>query len=157
MLPDIIFFNFLAAAIFATVDAVADFAEHFTRLESENIQLRKGIKTSADQVLESNKLVTEAQNENIILKDELKRLKKKMKDEQEARRKAFIEADEKEGSLRESITILLSKFPSYLCGTSPIISFWLLIRNFSMYCRYAYRPYEQASSRLNVGCSFVCY
>jgi cell shape-determining protein MreC len=114
MLPDIIFFNFLAAAIFATVDAVADFAEHFTRLESENIQLRKGIKTSADQVLESNKLVTEAQNENIILKDELKRLKKKMKDKQEARCAAFIVADEKEGALRESITSLLSKFSSIL-------------------------------------------
>jgi hypothetical protein len=50
-------------------------------------------------------------------------LKKKMKDEQEARRKAFIEVDEKEGALRQSITSLLSKFPSYLCGTSPIISF----------------------------------
>jgi hypothetical protein len=31
-------------------------------------------------VLEANKLATEAQNENIILKDELKRLKRKMKD-----------------------------------------------------------------------------
>jgi hypothetical protein len=37
-----------------------------------------------------------------------------MKDEQEARRKAFIEADEKEGVLRESITSLLSKFSSIL-------------------------------------------
>jgi cell shape-determining protein MreC len=70
----------LLQPFFATVDAVADFAEHFTRLESENIQLRKGIKTSSDQVLEANKLATEAQNENIILKDELKRLKRKMKD-----------------------------------------------------------------------------
>ncbi|KAK1649116.1 hypothetical protein QYE76_066921 [Lolium multiflorum] len=85
--------------IFATVDAVADFADQFTRLESENVQLRKAVKTSADQVLEANRLTTEAQNENTVLKDELKRFKKKMKDEQEARRKAFIEADEKEGAL----------------------------------------------------------
>ncbi|KAM0900633.1 hypothetical protein ACQ4PT_020475 [Festuca glaucescens] len=94
--------------IFATVDAVADFADQFTRLESENVQLRKAVKTSADQVLEANRLAAEAQSENICLKDELKKLKKKMKDEQEARHKAFVEADEKEGALRESIGNLLS-------------------------------------------------
>ncbi|KAK1696142.1 hypothetical protein QYE76_012839 [Lolium multiflorum] len=77
--------------IYATVDAVADFADQFTRLESENAQLRKAIK-----------------NENILLKDELKKLKKKMKDEQDARREAAIAADEKEGALRESITNLLN-------------------------------------------------
>ncbi|KAK1652868.1 hypothetical protein QYE76_070673 [Lolium multiflorum] len=75
---------------------------------SENVQLRKVVKTSADQVLEANRLTAEAQNQNTILKDELKKLKKKMKDEQEARRKAFIETDEKEGALRESIASLLS-------------------------------------------------
>ncbi|KAK1665914.1 hypothetical protein QYE76_054073 [Lolium multiflorum] len=93
--------------IFATVDVVADFADQFTRLESENVQLRKAVKTSADQVLEANRLAAEAQRKNICLKDELKKLKKKMKDEQEARHKAFVEADEKEGSLRESIGNLL--------------------------------------------------
>jgi hypothetical protein len=38
---------------------VADFADQFTRLESENIQLRKAVKTSTDQVLEANKLTTD--------------------------------------------------------------------------------------------------
>ncbi|KAK1668240.1 hypothetical protein QYE76_056399 [Lolium multiflorum] len=89
--------------IYATVDAVADFADHFTRLESENAQLRKTIKTSADQVLEANKLATDAQNENTLLKDELKKLKQKMKDDQDAKRKPAAAADEKEGVLRESI------------------------------------------------------
>ncbi|KAK1600865.1 hypothetical protein QYE76_017952 [Lolium multiflorum] len=93
--------------IFATVDAVADFTDQFTRLESENAQLRKAIKVSDDQVLEANKLTADSQNENILLKDELKKLKKKMKDEQDARREAAIAADEKEGALRESITNLL--------------------------------------------------
>ncbi|KAK1629985.1 hypothetical protein QYE76_004300 [Lolium multiflorum] len=94
--------------IFATVDSVVDFADQFTRLESENVQLRKAIKTSVDQVLEANKLTAEAQNENTLLKDEVKKLKKKMKDEKEARREASILADEKEGALRESITNLLN-------------------------------------------------
>ncbi|KAK1645272.1 hypothetical protein QYE76_063077 [Lolium multiflorum] len=93
--------------IYATVDAVADFADQFTRLESENAHLRKIIKTSADQVLEANKLAADAQNENISLKDEVKKLNQKMKDEQDARREAAIAADEKEGVLRESIANLL--------------------------------------------------
>jgi peptidoglycan hydrolase CwlO-like protein len=76
--------------IYATVDAVADFADQFTRLEAENAQLRKAVKTSADQVLEANKLATEAQSENTCLKDELTKLKKKMKDDQEARHRAFM-------------------------------------------------------------------
>ncbi|KAK1664271.1 hypothetical protein QYE76_052430 [Lolium multiflorum] len=94
--------------IYATVDAVADFAEQFTRLESENAHLRKTIKTSADQVLEANKLATNAQNENTLLKDELRKLKQKVKDDQDARRKAAAAVDEKEGVLRESIANLMS-------------------------------------------------
>ncbi|KAK1680908.1 hypothetical protein QYE76_041756 [Lolium multiflorum] len=82
--------------------------DHFTRLESETVQIRRTIKTLADQVLEANKLTADAQNENILLKDELKKLKKKMKDEQDARREAAIAADGKEGVLRESITDLLN-------------------------------------------------
>ncbi|KAK1651671.1 hypothetical protein QYE76_069476 [Lolium multiflorum] len=94
--------------IFVTVDAVADFADQFIRLESENAQLRKSIKTSADQVLEANKLAANAQNENTMLKDELKKLKQKMKDDHDARRKAAAAVDEKEGVLRESIAKLMS-------------------------------------------------
>jgi predicted nucleic acid-binding Zn-ribbon protein len=109
----------LLQPIYATVDAVVDFVDQFTRLESENIQLHKAVKASVDQVLEANKLAAKAQSENICLKDELKKLKKKMKDEQEARHKAFIEADEKEGALRESIASLLSKVSSYLYDSSP--------------------------------------
>ncbi|KAK1611080.1 hypothetical protein QYE76_034753 [Lolium multiflorum] len=78
--------------IYATVDAVADFADQFTRPESENVQLRKTIKISTDQVLEANKLIADAKNENILLKEELKKLKKKMKDEHDARREAVVAA-----------------------------------------------------------------
>ncbi|KAK1607581.1 hypothetical protein QYE76_031254 [Lolium multiflorum] len=82
----------------------------FISSADSNIRLpaSKAIKTSADQVLEANRLTADAQNKNILLKDELKKLKKKMKDEQEARREAAIVADEKEGALRESITNLLN-------------------------------------------------
>jgi cell shape-determining protein MreC len=71
----------LLQPIYATVDAVADFAEQFTRLEAENAQLRKSVKTSADQVLEANRFASDAKNENASLKRELSKLKQQMKDE----------------------------------------------------------------------------
>jgi hypothetical protein len=57
-------------------------------------------------VLKANKLTANVQNENTLLKDELKKLKKKMKDDREARREAAIIIDEKEGALRD---------PSHIC------------------------------------------
>ena len=127
---------------------MADFAEQFTRLESENAHLRKTIKTSADQVLEGNKLAADAQNENISLKDELKKLKQKMKDEQDARREAAIAANEKEGVLRESIANLLSKFlrPCYFSSTFLQVAYLFSSRR----CRYDHQSGPQASERLHV-------
>ncbi|KAK1617700.1 hypothetical protein QYE76_023217 [Lolium multiflorum] len=79
------------------------------RLEAENSQLRKTIRSSADQVLEANRLATDAKNENALLKEEVKRLKQQMKDQQDARRAAAVAVDKKEGVLRESIKDLLGK------------------------------------------------
>ncbi|KAK1630611.1 hypothetical protein QYE76_004926 [Lolium multiflorum] len=93
--------------IYATVDAVADFAEQFTRLEADNAQLRKTVKSSADQVLEANRRASDAKKENALLKEEVSRLKQQMKDEQDARRAAAVAVDKKEGILRESIKDLL--------------------------------------------------
>ncbi|XP_071683832.1 uncharacterized protein [Lolium perenne] len=93
--------------IYATVDAVVDFAEQFTRLEAENSQLRKAVKSSADQVVEANRLAADAKSENTSLKEEVSRLKRQMKDDQDARRAAAAAIDEKEGVLRESIKGLL--------------------------------------------------
>ncbi|KAK1561628.1 hypothetical protein QYE76_017708 [Lolium multiflorum] len=93
--------------IYATVDAVADFAEQFTRLEAENAQLRKAIKSSADQSIEANRIAADAKSENALLKEEVTRLKRQMKDDQDARRAAAAAIDKKEGVLRESVKDLL--------------------------------------------------
>jgi hypothetical protein len=60
-------------------------------------------------VLEANRLATDAKNENALLKEEVKKLKQQMKDEQDARRAAAAAVDKKEGILRESIKDLLGK------------------------------------------------
>ncbi|KAK1630323.1 hypothetical protein QYE76_004638 [Lolium multiflorum] len=93
--------------IYATVDVVVDFAEQFTRLEADNAQLRKTVKSSADQVLEANRLASDAKKENALLKEEMSKLKQQMKDEQDARRAAAVAIDKKEGVLRESVKDLL--------------------------------------------------
>ncbi|KAK1662279.1 hypothetical protein QYE76_050438 [Lolium multiflorum] len=93
--------------IYATVDAVAEFAEEFTRLETENSQLRKTIRSSADQVLEANRLAANAKNKNVLLEEEVRKLKQQLKDEQDAKHAAAAAIDRKEGALRESIKDLL--------------------------------------------------
>nr|XP_051211346.1 uncharacterized protein LOC127328813 [Lolium perenne] len=75
--------------------------------EAENAQLRKTVKSSADQVLEANRLSSDAKKENALLKEELSKLKQQMKDEQEARRATVVAVDKKEGVLRKSIKDLL--------------------------------------------------
>ncbi|KAK1617679.1 hypothetical protein QYE76_023196 [Lolium multiflorum] len=93
--------------IYATVDAVMEFAEQFIRLEADNAQLRKAIKSSADQAIEANRIAAEAKSENALLKEEVTRLKRQMKDDQDARRAAAAAIDKKEGVLRESVKDLL--------------------------------------------------
>ncbi|KAK1678570.1 hypothetical protein QYE76_039418 [Lolium multiflorum] len=112
--------------IYATVDAVADFAEQFTRLEAENSQLRKAVKSSADQVVEVNRLAADAKSENALLKEEVSRLKRQMKDDQDARRAAAAVIDEKEGVLRESIKDLLAYAISFGRILRPTPCHWLL-------------------------------
>ncbi|KAK1628374.1 hypothetical protein QYE76_002689 [Lolium multiflorum] len=105
--------------IYATVDAVAEFAEEFTRLELENSQLRKTVRSSADQVLEANRLAADAKNENVLLKEEVKKLKQQLKDEQDAKHAAAALLDKKEGTLRESIKELLDSFIFFSCEPFP--------------------------------------
>ncbi|KAK1604380.1 hypothetical protein QYE76_028053 [Lolium multiflorum] len=77
----------------AAIDIVVDFADQFVRLEVENAQLREGVKSSSDQLQQAKSLAADAQNENKIPKEELKTLKKKLKEEQESKLKAYAEAD----------------------------------------------------------------
>ncbi|KAK1653947.1 hypothetical protein QYE76_071752 [Lolium multiflorum] len=60
-----------------------------------------------DHVLEANRLVTDAKNENVLLKEEVKKLKQRLKDELDAKHAAAAAIDKKEGALRESIRDLL--------------------------------------------------
>ncbi|KAK1573732.1 hypothetical protein QYE76_027171 [Lolium multiflorum] len=77
------------------------------RDHAENAQLRKAVKSSADQSIEANRIAADAKSENALLKEEVTRLKRQIKDDQDARRAAAAAIDKKEGVLRESVKDLL--------------------------------------------------
>jgi hydroxymethylglutaryl-CoA reductase len=77
---------------------------------------------------EANRLVAETQKENMSLKEELKKLNKKMKDEEESKLKAYAQADKKEGSLRKSIESLLGK-TSLPCLLLLSLRYFVIVMN----------------------------
>ncbi|KAK1681519.1 hypothetical protein QYE76_042367 [Lolium multiflorum] len=66
-----------------------------------------GLTMCGTEVLEANRLASDAKKENSLLKEEVSKLKQQMKDEQDARRTATVAIDKKEGVLRESVKDLL--------------------------------------------------
>ncbi|KAK1683138.1 hypothetical protein QYE76_043986 [Lolium multiflorum] len=66
-------------------------------------------------LLEANRLAADAKNENVLLKEEVKKLKQQLKDEQDAKHAAAALLDKKEGTLRESIKELLDSFIFFSC------------------------------------------
>ncbi|KAK1641667.1 hypothetical protein QYE76_059472 [Lolium multiflorum] len=59
------------------------------------------------RLIRCQRLATDAKNENILLKEEVKKLKQRLKDEQDAKHAAAALIDKKEGALRKSIKELL--------------------------------------------------
>ena len=64
--------------IFSTVQRVSDFATQFVKLEAENAQLRKDLKTENERVQGANKLAEEAWQANDDLKLELAQVKEEL-------------------------------------------------------------------------------
>jgi regulator of replication initiation timing len=103
-------------------------------LGSGNAQLREAAKSSSDQLQQVNRLAAEVWNENTSLKEELKKLKKKLKEEQESKLRVYAETDKKEGALRKSIESLLSKIYSPRFTSSfPYDIFVVVMNYFSQY------------------------
>jgi chromosome segregation ATPase len=103
------FFASLLQPIQAAVDTVMDFANQFIRMEAQNVHLWEVVKSSTEQLENTNKLATEAQGEAADLKKELDLLKAKMKEEEQLKIEAQAQADKKEGDLRKSVESLLGK------------------------------------------------
>jgi D-aminopeptidase len=96
--------------IHAAVDIVVDFTDQFVQMEVENARLSEVAKSSTEQLEKANRLAAEAQKEAVSSNEELKLLKKKMKQEEQLKLETQAQAYKKEGVLCKSIESLLGKF-----------------------------------------------
>jgi peptidoglycan hydrolase CwlO-like protein len=84
------------------------FASQFTSLEADKARLQKEVKSSSSKLEGAIKIAAEARQEIDSLREELKGLKEKLKDEEASRLAAEAWATEKDDLLRQSSLALLS-------------------------------------------------
>jgi chromosome segregation ATPase len=84
------------------------FAIQFTSLEADKIRLQKEVASTSSKLNNAVKMAAEACQNADSLKEEVDRLKKKLKDEEALRAEAEAQRNEKDGFLRQSTLALLS-------------------------------------------------
>ena len=102
------FFSFLQD--FRTViSSLEAFASQFTSLEADKVRLQKEVESTSSKLDNAVKMVAEACQNADSLKEELERLRNKLKDEEALKLAAEAQRNEKDNLLRQSILALLSK------------------------------------------------
>nr|XP_051207380.1 uncharacterized protein LOC127323255 [Lolium perenne] len=91
----------------AVISSLEAFASQFTSLEADKLQLQKEVKSSSSKLEGAIKIAAEARQEVDSLKEELGRLKEKLKEEEASRLVAEAWAAEKDDLLRQSSLALL--------------------------------------------------
>jgi seryl-tRNA synthetase len=84
------------------------FGSQFTSLEADKIRLQKQVESTSSKRNNAVKMAAEACQNADSLKEELDRLKKKLKDEETLRAAAEAQMNEKDDLLRQSTLALLS-------------------------------------------------
>ncbi|KAK1607050.1 hypothetical protein QYE76_030723 [Lolium multiflorum] len=91
----------------AVISSLESFASHYASLEVDKAQLQKEVESSSSKLEGAIKIVAEARTEIDTLKEELKELKQRLKDEEAAKLTAEARALEKDDLLRQSSLALL--------------------------------------------------
>ncbi|KAK1610070.1 hypothetical protein QYE76_033743 [Lolium multiflorum] len=91
----------------AVISSLESFASHYASLEVDKAQLQKEVESSSSKLEGAIKIVAEARTEIDTLKEELKELKQRLKDEEAAKFTAEARALEKDELLRQSSLALL--------------------------------------------------
>ncbi|KAK1607493.1 hypothetical protein QYE76_031166 [Lolium multiflorum] len=92
----------------AVISSVEAFASRYTSLENDKARLQKELESSSSKLEGAIKIVAEARQKAESLKDELEKLKKKLKDEETSRLAAEAQMNEKDDLLRQSVLALLT-------------------------------------------------
>ncbi|KAK1602838.1 hypothetical protein QYE76_017011 [Lolium multiflorum] len=89
------------------ISSLEAFASQFTSLEADKVRLQKEVKSSSSKLDGAVKIAAEARQEVDSLKEELGKLKEKLKEEEASRLAAEARAAEKDELLRQSSLALL--------------------------------------------------
>ncbi|KAK1662155.1 hypothetical protein QYE76_050314 [Lolium multiflorum] len=99
----------------AVISSLESFASLYASLEVDKAQLQKEVESSSSKLEGAIKIAAEARTEIDTLKEELKELKQRLKDEEAAKLTAEARALEKDELLRQSSLALLSNVPLHPC------------------------------------------
>ncbi|KAK1627796.1 hypothetical protein QYE76_002111 [Lolium multiflorum] len=91
----------------AVISSLEAFASRYTSLENDKNRLQKEVESSSSKLEGAIKIAAEARQKAESLKDELERLKKKLKDEETSRLVVEAQMNEKDDLLRQSVLALL--------------------------------------------------
>ncbi|KAK1677521.1 hypothetical protein QYE76_038369 [Lolium multiflorum] len=89
------------------ISSLEAFASQFTSLEADKVRLQKEVESSSSKLDGAVKIAAEARQEIDSLKEELGKLKEKLKEEEASRLAAEAQAAEKDELLRQSSLALL--------------------------------------------------
>jgi peptidoglycan hydrolase CwlO-like protein len=92
------------------ISSLEAFASQFTSLEADKVRLQKEVKSSSSKLDGAVKIAAAARQEVDSLKEELGKLKEKLKEEEASRLVAEARATEKDELLRQSSLALLGNF-----------------------------------------------
>ncbi|KAK1647363.1 hypothetical protein QYE76_065168 [Lolium multiflorum] len=91
----------------AVISSLEAFASQYTSLENDKARLQKEVESSSSKLEGAIKIAAEARQKAESLKDELEKLKKKLKDEETSRLAVEAQMNEKDDLLRQSVLALL--------------------------------------------------
>jgi peptidoglycan hydrolase CwlO-like protein len=108
--PCLIVFLSLFKDLRGVISSLEVFASRFTSLEANKVWLQKEVESSSSKLDGAVKIAAAARQEIDSLKEELARLKGKLKEEEASRLVAEARAAEKDEVLRQSSLALLGNF-----------------------------------------------
>ena len=112
----IIFVSLLLKDLRGVISSLEIFASRFTFLEADKVRLQKEVESSSSKLDGAVKIAAAARQEIDSLKEELARLKGKLKEEEASRLVAEARAAEKDEILRQSSLALLGNLQHTFVG-----------------------------------------
>jgi hypothetical protein len=125
----------------AVISSLEAFASQYTSLETDKARLQKDIESSSSTLEGAIKIAAEARQNADSLKDELEKLKRKLRDNETSRLAAEAQMNEKDDLLRQSVLALLSNSHLAFFSSFPLSIQFIVNKLFLfVFCRSCQYP-----------------